>query len=89
MNLKTRVKLSGVDNYWKSLIRQAIYGFYRGKVAPTLDSLHAKLIEISKGTDYEFRYKRISLYHLVPKLGFKHRKCDKRSVIMESMKIVA
>ena len=25
--LKTRIKLSGVDNYWKSLIRQAIYGF--------------------------------------------------------------
>ena len=26
-NLKTRIKLSGVDNYWKSLIRQAVYGF--------------------------------------------------------------
>ena len=42
-NLKTRVKLSGADNYWKSLIGQTIYGFYREKVAPTLDSLHAKL----------------------------------------------
>ena len=27
-NLKTRVKLSGAGNYWKSLIRQTIYGFY-------------------------------------------------------------
>ena len=31
-NLKTRVKLSGVDNYWKSFIRQTIYNFYWEKV---------------------------------------------------------
>ena len=43
-NLKTHVKLSRVDNYWKSLIRQTIFGFYREKLAPTLDSLHVKLI---------------------------------------------
>ena len=45
-----------------------------------------KLIKISKGTDYEFCYKHKSLYHL--ELGFKYKKCDKHSVIMESMKIV-
>ena len=37
-NLKTRVKLSGVDNYWKSLIRQTIYAFYREKLTQTLHS---------------------------------------------------
>ena len=52
-------------------------------------SLHAKLIKISKGTDYEFCYKRTSLYHLVQKLSFKYKKCDKRSVIKKSVKIVA
>ena len=50
-NLKTRVKLSGVDNYWKNLIRLIIYGFYREKIAPTLESHHAKLIEIPKDRD--------------------------------------
>ena len=34
------------------------------KVAPALNSLHSKLIEISKGTYYEFRCKRTSLHHL-------------------------
>ena len=38
----TSVKLSWVDHYWKSFIRQTIYGFFREKLAPTLDSLHAK-----------------------------------------------
>ena len=58
-----------------------IHGFYLEKVAPTLDSLDVNLIKISKGTN-------TSLYHLVQKLGFKYKKCDKHSVIMESMKIV-
>ena len=49
-NLKTHEKLSEVDNYWKSLIRQTIFGFYREKVTPTLDIFHAKLSKISKGT---------------------------------------
>ena len=68
---------------------QIIYGFYCEKVVPTLDSLHAKLIKISKGTYHEFCHKRTSLFRLVHKLGFKYKKCDKRSVIMESMKNVA
>ena len=46
--LKTRVKLSGVDTYWKSLIRHPIYGFYSEKLAPILDRLQAKLIRILK-----------------------------------------
>ena len=80
--------LSGVDNDWKCLIRLTIYGFYCETIMPTLASLYAKLIQISKGTNYEFRYKHTSLYHLVRKLGFKYNKYDKRSVIMESVKIV-
>ena len=72
-NLKTRVKLSGVDNDRKSLIRLTVYDFYHEKIVPTLDNLYGKLIQISKGTHYEFRYKRTSLYHLVRKLGFNIR----------------
>ena len=87
--LKTRVKLSGVDTYWKSLILQTIYGFYCEKLAPILDSLHVKIIKIFKGADYEFHYKRTSLYQVVQKLGFRYKKYDKRSVIMESMEIAA
>ena len=89
VNLKTRVQLSGVNNYWKSLILQMIYGLCREKLTPALDSLHAKLIKISKNTDYEFRYQRTSQYHLVQKRGFKYKKCYKHSVIMKSMKLVA
>ena len=88
-NFKTQVKLSLIDNHWKSLIRQTIYGFYREKTAPTIDTLYEKLIDISKDTDYEFPYKRTALYQLVKKLGFEYKQCDKRSVIMESMTIVA
>ena len=88
-NLKARVKLSGIDNYWRNLIRLMTYGFYREEPAPTLDRLLAKLIGISKGRNYAFCYKRISLYHLLQKIGFKYKKCDKRNVIMESMKTVA
>ena len=62
-------------------------GYFCGNTASALDSLHAKLIKIFKGTDYEFFYKHVSLDHHVQKLGFKYRKCDKRSIIMESMKI--
>ena len=61
--MKTRVKLSGAD-LW----------FFCEKLATTLHRLHAKSIEISKGTDYEFPYKRRSLYYLVQKLGFKYKK---------------
>lgn len=51
---------------------------------------HAKLLKISKDTDYEFQisFQRTSLYYLVQKLGFKCKKCDKCRVIIESMKIV-
>ena len=87
--LKTRVKLSRVDNYWKSLIRLMVYGFYREEPAPTLDRLFAKLIGISKVRNYSFCYKHISLYHLLQKFDFKYKKCNKRNVIMESMKTVA
>lgn len=47
-----------------------------------------KLIEISKGTNYQICYKRLLLYHLVQKLDFQYKKYDKRYIIMESMKIV-
>ena len=87
--LKTHVELSGVYSYWKNLIHQMICGFYFEKRAPYLDSLHAKLIKISKGTEYEFHYKCTSPYHLKQKHGFRYKKCDKGSVIMESMKITA
>ena len=54
-----------------------------------MDSIHAKLIKISKDTDYEFRYKHTSLYHLPQNLGFKYKKFDKPSVIMKNMEIVS
>ena len=54
-NLKTHIKLSGVHNYFKSIIRRTIYDcLYPEKLAPTLDSRHAKLSKIFKSTDYEF-----------------------------------
>ena len=46
--LKTCFKLSEVDVFWDNLISQTILGFYCEKLPATLDSLHAKLIKISK-----------------------------------------
>ena len=71
--LKTHVELSGVYSYWKNLIHQMIYGFYFEKRAPYLDSLHAKLIKISKGPENEFHYKCTSLYQLKQKHGFRYK----------------
>ena len=45
--------------------------------------------ERSAGTEYEFRYERTTLYHLVKKLGFQFQAADNRKVIMESPGIVA
>ena len=49
-----KIQFSKIDKFWKNLIRQAIYEFYRKMFAPTLDIFLCKLQEILVGTDYEF-----------------------------------
>ena len=84
-----REKFNKVDDFWKKLIRETIYSFYKNKTAPTIDALHEKLKELSAGTNYEFPYGRTTLFHLVKKLGFNYQKADNRKVLMESPRIVA
>ena len=69
-NRKMHRRFEKIDIFWKDLIRQSIYEFNYTKIAPTLDMLLQKLKERSSGTEYEFPYKRTTLYHLVKKLGF-------------------
>ena len=73
----------------KKLIREIIYNFYKNKTAPTIDALYEKLKEISTGAHNEFLYCRITLHHLLKKLGFKYQKADNRKVLLEIPKIVA
>ena len=86
---QTKQKFSKIDTFWKDLIRDTIYGFYLKKVPPTLDTLLAKLQEISLDTNYQFPYGRTTLYKIIKKLAFKYKKADNRKVIMESPRLVA
>ena len=47
-----RVRFGKIDNFWKDLIRMAIYEFYRAKIVPILESI----INKTEGTVYEFPY---------------------------------
>ena len=40
----TNTKFKDIDNKWKTVVRQIIYGF---KIAPTLDAVYQKLLEDS------------------------------------------
>ena len=54
-------RFSKIDDCWKKLIGQTIYGFYQNKIAPALDILLSKLEQISAGADYEFLFGRTTL----------------------------
>ena len=69
-------KFKKVDEFWKKLIRETIYSFYKKKTAPTIDALYEKLNEVSTGTNYEFPYGRTTLFHVVKKLSFRYQKAE-------------
>lgn len=81
-------KFRRIDGMWKSTIQQTIYGFYRKKLAPSLEDIYDKLIEDSKNTDFEFPYAKTTLYHIIKHLGFQYKKTNNKKVLMESTRIV-
>ena len=82
-------KFKKVDDFWKKLIRETIYNFYKNRTDPTIYALYKKLKEISIVTHDELRYGITTLYHFLKKLGFKYQKADNRKVPMKTQRIVA
>ena len=77
-----------VNGFWKKLIWEIIYNFYKNKTPPTIDALYRRLKEISTGVHYEFPCGRTTLYHLLKTLDFKYQKADNQKVLMETTRIV-
>ena len=86
-HLKGKPKFSKIDDFWKELILQTIYNFDKSKGAPTLDTLLAKLIEISRDSKNKFPYGRTTLWSIVKMLGFEFKKVENRYIIVETVKI--
>ena len=70
-----------IDDFWKSLIRQTIYGFYQNKIVPTLGMLLSKFKEISARTDYEFPYGRTRWQIIESRLSESHHGKSKISCL--------
>ena len=85
---KRKPKFGKVDEFWRNFIRETIYSFKRKNHAPTVHVIYKELKEISAGKSYESPYRRTTLYHLLKRLSFEHRKTDNRQVIMETFQII-
>ena len=77
-------KFSKIDSFMKDLIRRTVYEFYDERIAPTLDMLHKKILEKTRGEDYEFSYGRTTLFEILKSLGFHYCRNNNRKVLMES-----
>ena len=77
------------DDFWKYLMWETIYNFYKNKTTPSIDVLHIKLKGLSTERHYALFYGRTTLYHLLKRLDFKYQKADNHKVLMEAPSIVA
>lgn len=82
---KTRIDFqkSKIDYADEDMIRRKVYEMYVDQIVPTLDSLQKRLQNDECGIDCS----RTSLWRCLNRIGFKHKKIDKKNVIMESPRI--
>ena len=67
MFIKGETSLKKVDDFWKKLIWETIYNFYKNKTASTIDALYKKLKGISIRMHYQSPYSRTTQYCLMKK----------------------
>lgn len=78
-------KLKNIDDATRDVIRRKIYNMYNKNIVPTLKMIREELKDYP---DYNYR-SLDTLRNVLLECGFKHKKLNKRMVIMESRRIVA
>ena len=71
-----------VDDFVMEALRRTVHGFYRDKKYPTLDS---SLVAVKEKGD--FTGERTTLWKVLRKMGFKHKKVNDKQYIYEQPRI--
>ena len=72
-----------MDDFDTEALRRTIHDFYREKRYPTLDSI----LEAARGKGL-FQGERVTLWRVLRKMGFKHKKVNDKSYIYEQPRII-